>query len=84
MFWPFTYRRQTIPQDVKTRLFLQLLNIVKDLDSTEFNKLVDGLKKLRESYQTISKIRTLDEKENDFEDIVEIEKTLDKICQEKS
>ena len=58
--------------------FKQILDLVKDLDTVEFNKLVDIMGTVRKSYQKFSGIRTIDQKMSELEDIKEIDKNLSK------
>ena len=63
------------PEELK---FKQILDLVKDLDTVEFNKLVDIMGTVRKSYQKFSGIRTIDQKMSELEDIKEIDKNLSK------
>ena len=63
------------PEELK---FKQILDLVKDLDTVEFNKLVDIMGTIRKSYQKFSGIRTIDQKMSELEDIKEIDKNLSK------
>lgn len=56
--------------------FQQALNLVKDLDKTEYNRFIDGLTLAWKGYDRIRKVQTIDEKENN--DIEEAEKYLEK------
>lgn len=74
------FRKPTRPTDYKTTRFYEIVNLVKDLDTTEFNRLVDSMKLARESYQKLLKVRTIEEKANDFEDIERIESNLENLA----
>lgn len=55
--------------------FQQAVNLVKDLDKREFNRLIDGIELAWQSYNKIRQVQTVDEKE--MADITEVEKELE-------
>lgn len=55
--------------------FQQAVNLVKDLDKREFNRLIDGIELAWQSYNKIRQVQTVDEKE--MADIAEAEKELE-------
>lgn len=55
--------------------FQQAVNLVKDLDKREFNRLIDGISLAWQSYNKIRQVQTVDEKE--MADITEVEKELE-------
>lgn len=55
--------------------FQQAVNLVKDLDKREFNRLIDGIELAWQSYNKIRQVQTVDEKE--MADIAEVEKELE-------
>lgn len=55
--------------------FQQAVNLVKDLDKREFNRLIDGIELAWQSYDKIRQVQTIDEKE--MADITEVEKELE-------
>ena len=62
-------------QDKVERRFQQAVELVKDLDKREFNRLIDGIELAWQSYNKIRQVQTVDEKE--MADIVEVEKELE-------
>lgn len=55
--------------------FQQAIELVKDLDKREFNRLIDGIELAWQSYNKIRQVQTVDEKE--LADIAEVEKELE-------
>lgn len=55
--------------------FQQAVELVKDLDKREFNRLIDGIELAWQSYNKIRQVQTVDEKE--MADIAEVEKELE-------
>lgn len=51
------------------------IELIKDLDKSEFNKLMDGLNLAWQGYDRIRKVQTRDEKEN--KSITEAEKFIE-------
>ena len=62
-------------QDKVERRFQQTVELVKDLDKREFNRLIDGIELAWQSYNKIRQVQTVDEKE--MADIAEVEKELE-------
>lgn len=62
-------------QDKVERRFQQAVELVKDLDKREFNRLIDGIELAWQSYNKIRQVQTVDEKE--MADIAEVEKELE-------
>lgn len=62
-------------QDKVEQRFQQAVNLVKDLDKREFNRLIDGIELAWQSYNKIRQVQTVDEKE--MADITEVEKELE-------
>ena len=54
------------------------LEMVYDLDRTEFNRYIDGVKLLYDGVQKFRKVKTIDEKENADPDIEQMGKILEK------
>lgn len=67
-----SYKKQA---DQIEETFQQAVNLVKDLDKKEFNRMMDGIKLAWEGYNKIRQVQTIDEKE--MADISESEKELD-------
>ena len=57
--------------------FQQAVDLIKDLDKREFNRLIDGIELAWQSYNKIRQVQTVDEKE--MADITSTEKELDYI-----
>ena len=57
--------------------------MIYDLDRTEFNRFLDGVKLLYDGVQKFTKVKTIDEKENGDPDIESIEKALEKETKKK-
>ena len=58
--------------------FQTAMALIKDLDKTEFKRLIEAMVLAHEAYQKVRKVRTIDEKENGNQDIDEIERILEK------
>lgn len=58
--------------------FQTAMALIKDLDKTEFKRLIEAMGLAHEAYQKVRKVRTIDEKENGNQDIDEIERILEK------
>ena len=69
------WRRHKHYQDKVEQRFQQAVNLVKDLDKREFNRLIDGIELAWQSYNKIRQVQTVDEKE--MADITEVEKELE-------
>ncbi len=61
--------------------FQQGLDLIKDLDKREFKRYIDGLTLAWQGYDTIRRVKTIDEKENG--DIIEAEEFLAKELDKK-
>lgn len=70
------FRRKKEIDKVEYR-FNSAINLIKDLDKTEFNRLMEAMKLAYEAYQKVRKVKTIDEKQNGSPDIDEIEKSLE-------
>lgn len=70
------FRRKKELDKVEAR-FNTAMNLIKDLDKTEFNRLMEAMKLAHEAYQKVRKVRTIDEKQNGNPDIDDIEKSLE-------
>ena len=55
--------------------FQQAVDLIKDLDKREFNRLIDGIELAWQSYNKIRQVQTVDEKE--MADITSTEKELE-------
>ena len=65
--------------DDKVEVLLKpTLDMVYDLDRTEFNRYIDGVKLLYDGVQKFRKVKTIDEKENGDPDIEQMGKILEK------
>lgn len=70
--------------DDKVEVLLKpTLEMIYDLDRTEFNRFIDGVKLLYDGTQKFRKVKTMDEKENGDPDLDKIEKTLEKESKKK-
>lgn len=67
--------------DIAEMRFQQVLELVKDLDRKEFNKLIEATKLAWQGYDKMRQVQTIDEKEE--ADIKDAEKKLDFIEEEK-
>lgn len=56
-----TYERQV--EDAAEARFQQVLELVKDLDKKEFNKLIEATKLAWQGYDKMRQVQTIDEKE---------------------
>lgn len=57
------FKKRKIADRVESR-FQQAVELVKDLDKKEFNRMMDGIKLAYEAYNKIRQVQTVDEKEN--------------------
>lgn len=57
------FKKKKIADKVESR-FQQAVELVKDLDKKEFNRMMDGIKLAYEAYNKIRQVQTVDEKEN--------------------
>lgn len=57
------FKKKKIADRVESR-FQQAVELVKDLDKKEFNRMMDGIKLAYEAYNKIRQVQTVDEKEN--------------------
>ena len=62
-------------EDMAETRFQQVLELVKDLDRKEFNKLIEATKLAWQGYDKMRQVQTIDEKEE--ADIKDAEKRLD-------
>ena len=70
--------------DDKVEVLLKpTLEMIYDLDRTEFNRFIDGVKLLYDGTQKFRKVKTMDEKENSDPDLDKIEKVLEKESKKK-
>lgn len=69
------WRKKKHQYDKVEQRFQQAVNLVKDLDKREFNRLIDGIELAWQSYDKIRQVQTIDEKE--MADIAEVEKELE-------
>lgn len=70
--------------DDKVEVLLKpTLEMIYDLDRTEFNRFIDGVKLLYDGTQKFRKVKTMDEKENGDPDLDKIEKVLEKESKKK-
>lgn len=67
--------------DMAEMRFQQVLELVKDLDRKEFNKLIEATKLAWQGYDKMRQVQTIDEKEE--ADIKDAEKKLGFIEEEK-
>lgn len=77
------FKRKTDNDDPVERLLKPTLNMIYNLDRTEFNRWLDGAKLLYDGVQKFCKVKTIDEKENGDPDIDHIEKVLEKESKKK-
>lgn len=73
------FKKRKINDRVEAR-FQQAIALVKDLDKTEFNRMMNGIKLAWEAYDKIRKVQTVDEKE--IADIAKSEKELDYLMED--
>ena len=71
----FSKRRNKSVDRVEAK-FQTVVDLIKDLDRREFNRLKDGMELCWQGYQKVSQTKTTEEKEN--ADIDEAEKILEK------
>lgn len=57
------FKKRKVADRVESR-FQQAVELVKDLDKKEFNRMMDGIKLAYEAYNKIRQVQTVDEKEN--------------------
>lgn len=70
------FRRKKIKSlDKVEARFQQAVDLFKDLDKREFNRLMDGIRLTWEGYNKIRQVQTVDEKE--MADIDTAEETID-------
>lgn len=69
------WRKKKRQYDKVEQRFQQAVNLIKDLDKREFNRLIDGIELAWQSYDKIRQVQTIDEKE--MADIAEVEKELE-------
>lgn len=69
------WRKRKKNYDRVEQRFQQAVDLVKDLDKREFNRLIDGIELAWQSYNKIRQVQTVDEKE--MADITNTEKELD-------
>ena len=69
------FRKFRKSPDSDSARFQDVVDLVKDLDRKEFNKLMKGVEKVYDGYQIVNGVQTTDEKEN--KDIEEVEKFLE-------
>lgn len=69
------WRKRKKNYDRVEQRFQQAVDLVKDLDKREFNRLIDGIELAWQSYNKIRQVQTVDEKE--MADITNAEKELD-------
>ena len=69
------WRKKKHQYDKVEQRFQQAVNLIKDLDKREFNRLIDGIELAWQSYDKIRQVQTIDEKE--MADITEVEKELE-------
>lgn len=74
-------RRKT--NDKVEALLKPTLEMIYDLDRTEFNRYVDGVKLLYDGVQKFTKVKTIDEKENGDPDIDKMGEILEKETKKK-
>lgn len=77
----FKKNKQRYYEDMAETRFQQVLELVKDLDRKEFNKLIEATKLAWQGYDKMRQVQTIDEKEE--ADIKDAEKKLDFIEEEK-
>ena len=71
------WRKKKQQSDRVEQRFQQAVDLIKDLDKREFNRLIDGIELAWQSYNKIRQVQTVDEKE--MADITSTEKELDYI-----
>ena len=71
------WRKKKQQSDRVEQRFQQAVDLIKDLDKREFNRLIDGIDLAWQSYNKIRQVQTVDEKE--MADIASTEKELDYI-----
>ena len=71
------WRKKKQQYDRVEQRFQQAVDLIKDLDKREFNRLIDGIELAWQSYNKIRQVQTVDEKE--MADITSTEKELDYI-----
>lgn len=71
------WRKKKQQSDRVEQRFQQAVDLIKDLDKREFNRLIDGIELAWQSYNKIRQVQTVDEKE--MADITNTEKELDYI-----
>lgn len=70
--------------DDKVEVLLKpTLEMIYDLDRTEFNRFIDGVKLLYDGTQKFRKVKTMDEKENGDPDLDKMERILEKESKKK-
>lgn len=72
------FKRKKKSDDKVEALLKPTLEMIYDLDRTEFNRYIDGVKLLYDGTQKFRKVKTMDEKENGDPDIDQIGKILEK------
>lgn len=77
------FKRKKKSDDKVEVLLKPTLEMIYDLDRTEFNRYMDGVKLLYDGVQKFRKVKTIDEKENGDPDIEQIEKVLEKESKKK-
>lgn len=75
MWWQRKKNTTQKSQEDLNERYQHAINLVKDLDRKEFNRLMDGIKLAWEGYNKIMQIQSIDEKE--MAEITEAEKELD-------
>lgn len=63
-------------QDKVEARFQTVIDLCKDLDKREFNRMMDGIELAWQGYNKIRQVQTIDEKE--VAEVIEIEKELEK------
>lgn len=67
--------RKKKQHDKVEQRFQQAVELVKDLDKREFNRLIDGIELAWQSYNKIRQVQTVDEKE--LAEVTDLEKELE-------
>ena len=77
------FKKKKKSDDKVEALLKPTLEMIYDLDRTEFNRFLDGVKLLYDGVQKFTKVKTIDEKENGDPDIDKMEKILEKESKKK-
>ena len=70
-------KKKNNPDKVEAR-FQKGVDLVKDLDRKEFDRMIKGLTHIWQGYDSMRKVQTIDEKEDPDKDINEAERVLEK------